>query len=214
MSVCVTEGVVRWVLRSCSRRSPWRKHSFVVTASVKDTHFPSQLAHIWRTKQDQPCQARSLVSSVRFYSQGSSHAEDLQEKQVSGLPLPAETPRGQTWRGSTFLDKLQLCSSPSDVMDLTCQYAPTIRQVSNCLTHMWATTKKMTDEQRCCELQLMFEHPGFHKLLQFAMTSVNHMHNNDIAHSLLSMVNLGVPQRSRVIQTFLRACQVRTCCLR
>ncbi|KAG7240999.1 hypothetical protein INR49_026029 [Caranx melampygus] len=208
MSVWVTEEVMRWVLRFCSRRG----HSFLVTASVKDTHLSSQLAHIWRTKQNQPCQTKSLVSSVRFYSQGSTHAKDLEEKEVispslSGLSVPAETLQGQTWRGSPFLDKLQRCSSPSDVLDLTCQYAPTVRQISNCLTHMWASTKKMVDEQRCYELQLMFEHPGFDKLLQFAMKNVNRMQNNNIAHSLLSMVNLGVPQRSRVIQTFLRTCQ-------
>ncbi|KAK1876823.1 FAST kinase domain containing protein 2 mitochondrial [Dissostichus eleginoides] len=57
------------------------------------------------------------------------------------------------------------------------------------------------------ELQLMFEHPGFDMLLQQAMTSVGKMGNRDVAYSLLSMVNLGVPQGSRVIQTFLRNCQ-------
>lgn len=105
------------------------------------------------------------------------------------------------------MELLESCGSPSDVLDLTGKYSPTARQVSHCLTHMWATTKKMTDEQRHYELQLMFEHPAFDQLLQRAMKTVVHISNEDVTYSLLSMVNLGVPQRSRVVQTFLRTCQ-------
>uniref|UniRef100_H3DAK9 FAST kinase domains 2 n=1 Tax=Tetraodon nigroviridis TaxID=99883 RepID=H3DAK9_TETNG len=101
----------------------------------------------------------------------------------------------------------QRCGSPSDVLDLTCKYAPTPRQVSNCLTHMWSTTKKMSEEQRLYELQLMFEHPALDRLLQSSIKTVAHMNTEDIAYALLSMVNLGIPQRSRVVQTFLRHCQ-------
>ncbi|CAG06685.1 unnamed protein product [Tetraodon nigroviridis] len=93
------------------------------------------------------------------------------------------------------------------VLDLTCKYAPTPRQVSNCLTHMWSTTKKMSEEQRLYELQLMFEHPALDRLLQSSIKTVAHMNTEDIAYALLSMVNLGIPQRSRVVQTFLRHCQ-------
>nr|XP_020447641.1 FAST kinase domain-containing protein 2, mitochondrial isoform X2 [Monopterus albus] len=72
---------------------------------------------------------------------------------------------------------------------------------------MWSTTKVMSEEQRRYELQLMFDHPAFNELLQTAMKVVGLMRVEDLAYSLLSMVKLGVPQRSRVIHTFLRTCQ-------
>ncbi|XP_031148119.1 FAST kinase domain-containing protein 2, mitochondrial [Sander lucioperca] len=219
MSVWVTEEVMRWGLRFCSRRSLWQQRSFLETTSIKDKSFPSQqLAHIWGTRQSKACLDRSLVSSVRFYSQSSIHNADLEEKEQRLSPpladssLPAEiqsdaTASRQIQRSSPFMDHLQRCGSPSDVLDLTCQYSPTVRQVSNCLTHIWSITKKMSDEQRRYELQLMFEHPAFDSLLQKAMKRVGHMHSDDMAYSLLSMVKLGVPQSSRVVQTFLRTCQ-------
>lgn len=159
------------------------------------------------------------MCSVRFYSQDRIHNEDLEEKELlsspgteSSLPAeiqPDETVSMQRERRSPFVDHLRRCGSPTDVLDLTCQYSPTVRQVSNCLTHMWTTTKKMSEEQRHYELQLMFEHPAFDRLLQRAMKSVGHMRNEDMAYSLMGMVKLGVPQRSRVVQTFLRTCQER-----
>lgn len=219
MSVWVTEEVMRWGLRICSRRSSWQQRSFLVTTSIKDTSVPSQqLAHIWGTRQNQTCLTSSLVRSVRFYSRGRIHDEDLEEKEHLSHPLaesslPAEIQSDETTsmqkpRRYPLMDHLQRCGSPSDVLDLTCQNAPTVRQVSNCLTHMWFSAKKMSDEQRRYELQLMFEHPAFDGLLQKAMKGVGHMRSDDVAYSLISMVKLGVPQRSRVVQTFLRSCQV------
>ncbi|XP_040888039.1 FAST kinase domain-containing protein 2, mitochondrial [Toxotes jaculatrix] len=212
MSARVTEEVMRRVLLLCSRRSQWTQRSVLATASSRDTSFPSQVAHVWGAGKSQTLAAGSLVRSVRFYSRGSFHSEDLEEKELlSSLPedssLPAETTSGQ--RRSPFLDKLWRCGSPSDVLDLTCQYSPTVRQVSNCLTHMWGTSKKMSDEQRRCELQLMFDHPAFDTLLQKIMKDATHMHTKDLSYTLLSLFNLGVPQRSRVVQTLLRACQER-----
>lgn len=106
------------------------------------------------------------------------------------------------------MDRLQSCGSPSDVLELTSERALTFKQISSCLCHIWFSTKKMSIDNQRYELQLMFEHPGFDVLLQQAMTSVGRMSNGDVAYSLLSMVNIGVPQDSRVIQTFLRNCQV------
>ncbi|XP_031707664.1 FAST kinase domain-containing protein 2, mitochondrial [Anarrhichthys ocellatus] len=211
MAVRVTEEVVRWSLRYCSRRSPVQLRSFLLTTSIKDRSFPSQqFAHIWGTRQSQTCLDRSPVSSVRFYSWGGIHSQDLEEKEhlssrLGQSSLPAEIQSDE--RSTAFSDHLRHCGSPSDVLDLTSQYSPTVRQVSNCLTHMWSTTKKMSDEQRRYELQLMFEHPEFDKLLQKAMKRVGHMRSDDLAYSLLGMVKLGVPQGSRVVQTFLRTCQ-------
>nr|XP_046238198.1 FAST kinase domain-containing protein 2, mitochondrial isoform X2 [Scatophagus argus]XP_046238199.1 FAST kinase domain-containing protein 2, mitochondrial isoform X2 [Scatophagus argus] len=154
---------------------------------------------------------RSLVGSERFYSQDKFYSEEhLEAKEHLSSPgtessLPAETSRGHT--GFAFNDHLSQCGSPSDVLDLTCRYAPTIRQVSNCLSHMSSTIKKMSVEQQRYELQLMFEHPAFDRLLQTAIKSVGHMSNEDVAYSLVGLVRLGVPQSSRVVQTFLRVCQ-------
>lgn len=208
----VTEEVMRWGLRFCSRRSLRQQRSFLLSASLKDRCAPSkQFTHIWSPRQNQTWLSRSSVRSVRFYSQGADHRDELEDRDHLPSP-PADiefddeaSPLRQ--RRSPFLDHLQCCGSPSDVLDLTCKYSPTARQVSNCLTHMWATSKKFSEEQRRYELQLMFEHPAFDQLLQKAMKSVQHMRNEDVTYSLLSMVSLGVPQRSRVVQTFLRTCQ-------
>ncbi|XP_034407214.1 FAST kinase domain-containing protein 2, mitochondrial [Cyclopterus lumpus] len=208
MSARVSEEVVRWGLRF-----------FLSAKAIKAASFPSQqLAHIWGPGRSQTCLLdRSPVGSVRFYSPGGVHSEDVEDKKHFSSPvgdssLPAETQSdeagsGQTQKTSPFLDRLQPCGSPSDVLDLTLQYPPSVRQVSNCLTHMWSTTKKMSDEQRRFELQLMFEHPAFDKFLQKAMKRVGHMRSEDLAYSLLGMVKLGIPQGSRVVQTFLRTCQ-------
>ncbi|XP_073318726.1 FAST kinase domain-containing protein 2, mitochondrial [Pagrus major] len=205
MSLRVTEEVMRRSLHFCSRRFLWHLGRFPLTPSITDASASSQqLAHIWRTGQSQTCLARSLISSARFYSHDSHHSEVFEEREPAESQIDA-TRQGQ-W-SSAFNDRLMRCGSPSEVLDLTCQYAPTFRQVSNCLTHMRSTTKKISNEQARLELQLMFEHPAFEKLLQLAMKSVRYMSSEDIAHSLLCMVKLGVPQRSRVVHTFLRASQ-------
>lgn len=212
MSVWVTEKVLRLALRCCSRRFLWQQRRFLETSSIKYKSFS------WGTMQSQTGLARSSVTSERFYSQGI--IDELEDKEhlcspPAEISLPAEMHSAeaaseQRHRKSPFSDQLQLCGSPSDVLDLTCKYAPTVGQISNSLNRMWSTTKKMSDKQQRYELQLMFEHPAFDRLLQKAMTSVGHMHNETLTYSLLSMVKLGVPQQSRVIQTFLRACQVNS----
>ncbi|KAF3857219.1 hypothetical protein F7725_009078 [Dissostichus mawsoni] len=184
--------------------------------SPKYTSFPSQqLAHIWGTKHHQTCLESNRVSSVRFYSKGTIHSEVLAEKEPLSSPLAesslpdenqSEAPKETKWT-SPLMDRLKSCGSPSDVLELTSKYTPTFKQISSCLGHIWFSTKKMSTDNQRYELQLMFEHPGFDMLLQQAMTSVGQMGNRDVAYSLLSMVNLGVPQGSRVIQTFLRNCQ-------
>lgn len=220
MSVWVTEEVVKWSLRFCSRRSLWQQGGPLMTA-VKRASFPhlQQFSHLLGPRQNQKSFSRGLVSAVRFFSQDRFHSDEVKERKhlTSELPelsFPAEmqfdeAASEQKQKRSPFMDRLQLCGSPSDVLDLTCDYSPTVRQVSNCLTQMWSSTKKMSDDQRRYELQLMFEHPALDQLLQKALSSVNRMRNDDITYSLLSMVSLGVPQRSRVVQTFLRICQVK-----
>ncbi|XP_047211635.1 FAST kinase domain-containing protein 2, mitochondrial [Girardinichthys multiradiatus] len=203
--------------RQCSsRRFPWKRLSVPVAASIREASSSrNDLIPVWGGRLNQNSLSGTL-SAATFYSDGRNHKENLKES--NSLPsehslstdiTPDQTSSEQRQRRSPFLELLHQCGSPSDVLDLTCKYSPTIHQVSNCLNHMWSSMKKMSDGQRCYELQLMFEHPEFENLLQRAMRSVQHMCNDDVAYSLLSMVNLGVPQRSRVIQTFLRTCQER-----
>lgn len=196
-------------LHLCTRRSVLKPSCFTIS---KDASFQSQRpTYNFQTKVSF---VGGWASSARFFSQDRRRS-DLEDKAEENLPslLPSavetcEAASVQRWRVSPFFSQLQRCGSPSDVLDLTCKYAPTPRQVSNCLTHMWSTTKKMSEEQRLYELQLMLDHPALDRLLQSSMKAVAHMNTEDIAYSLLSIVNLGIPQRSRVVQTFLRHCQV------
>lgn len=210
MPVWMTEKLMRWSLRSNCGRFLW-KRCFQVTASMKD--FPTyQPVCLFGSKQYQKSLSRSLVSTQRFHSQGGNHheANSHLSSQLAELSSPPEVHLDGTAsdRSSPFMSHLQQCRTPSDVLDLTCKYMTQERQISTCLTCMWSSLKTMSKEQRRYESQLMFEHPEFDKFLQRVMSSVQHMHSNDVVHSLLSMINMGVPHRSRVIQTFLRACQV------
>lgn len=213
MSVWLAEELLRRGQRMCSRRCLWQQLHCVQGTCI-NAHSPSrQFAHIWCTSQRQSCLSGSLVRSVRFYSQDEIRSVDTEKKEhaLSSLPAelqPDETASKKRPRTSPFFDHLRRCGSPSDVLDLTSHYTPAVRQVSSCLIHMWTITKKMSEEQQRYEQQLMFEHPAFERLLQDAVRSVPQMRNKDIAYSLLAMVNLGVPQRSRVVQTCLRSCQV------
>uniref|UniRef100_A0A1A8UCP7 FAST kinase domains 2 n=2 Tax=Nothobranchius furzeri TaxID=105023 RepID=A0A1A8UCP7_NOTFU len=203
MSARVPKNIIRWSLRFCCQRFPRKQLNFLNTG-----YFSTHPVRLWCSKQNQKCLSRSLACSERFYSQNRNHNEGMDEINNVEQSFPTdETTSTQRPIISPFWNHLERCRSPSDVLDLTCMYSPTNHQVSNCLTHMWSSTKKMSDEQRCYELQLMFEHPEFDKLLQRAMKSVQFMRNDDITYALLSLVKLGVPQRSYVVQTFLRACQ-------
>ncbi|XP_061659958.1 FAST kinase domain-containing protein 2, mitochondrial isoform X2 [Syngnathoides biaculeatus] len=212
MSLRVAQELMRRSLRSCIYTV---KHcSSTVTDSDMNSSCSSkqQLVHIYGTRQIQPWRVTTCNSSVRYHSQDSSLGPEKTElvyTAVAGSLVLEEvqSPSGQKQWRSPFFEHLQLCGSPSDVLDLSQQYKPSPRHISKCLTHMWGSIKNMSDVQRRCELQLMFEHPEFDQLLQVAMTAVGSMWNEDLAYCLLAMVNLGVPQRSRVVQMYLRACQ-------
>lgn len=205
---------MRWSLRFSCGKFLW-KQRFQVKASIRDSYFTThQPVCFVGSKQYQKCVPGSLVSAERFHSQGGNHREEPEESSHLSSQLAELSPAEVHLDGmaseqsSPFMIHLQQCRSPSDILDLTCKYAPQVRQISTCLTYMWSSLKTMSHEQRRYELRLMFEHPEFDKFLQRVTSSVRHMHNNDIVHSLLSMINMGVPHRSRVVQTFLRTCQV------
>ncbi|XP_077407771.1 FAST kinase domain-containing protein 2, mitochondrial isoform X2 [Vanacampus margaritifer] len=207
MSLWVTWGVMRRSLRSCIYSV---KHGSSLVTCNNSCSPIQQFADSYSTGQIRPCRVTSLPSSVRFHTRHYSLGpEKMVSTPVTGSLVLDENqhPSGQIHRRPPFSELLQQCGSPSDVLDLSQQYAPTPGIISNCLTHMWTIIKKLSKEQRRCELQLMFEHPAFDQLLQNAMTIVWSMQNENLAYSLLAMVNLGVPQRSRVVQLHLRACQ-------
>ncbi|XP_047432087.1 FAST kinase domain-containing protein 2, mitochondrial [Mugil cephalus] len=209
MSLWMTEEAVRWGMRVCSRSFPWQQRGFLGTTSVQDSSSPRRrLCHIWASTQSQNISSKSVVSPARFYSNGFSSSDELEESKRLSYS-PANSDRVAAWKASPLLSQLPSCGSPSDVLDLATQLPPTFREVSNCLDRMWTTTKKMTEEQRRHELRLMFEHPALDAFLQKAMKLVGGMRISDMTYSLLSMIGLGVPEKSRVIQTFLRACQER-----
>ena len=151
------------------------------------------------------------VSRVRYYSQdhfSTPVGQSLDLQNPSDPQSLPEHPNPNQSKKNLFFRQLDGCSSPSDVLDFVTHKTQTQRRVSNSLTRIWTTTKKMSDDQRRYELKLMFEHQGFEKLCQGVIKEAAKMKPEDTAHSLLALVRLGVPQRSRVVQTLLRVIQV------
>lgn len=148
--------------------------------------------------------AGPTVSRFNYYSQD---VEQSLEWQNPSKPVsPSEPPRPGK---PEFFRQMDECSSPSDVLDLINNTTQTHQRLSNSLTRMWETTKKMSDDQRRYELKLMFEHQGFEELCHAVILEAPKMRTESMAYSLLALVRLGVPQRSRVVQTLLRVIQVR-----
>ncbi|KAJ8352750.1 hypothetical protein SKAU_G00242260 [Synaphobranchus kaupii] len=162
-------------------------------------------------------------NAVRFYSQdgtgwqglngpaGQSHGSQHAVEAAAALSPPeggvAVVPPKRGEKMTPFYAQLKECHFPADVLDLVGRYTLTIRRVSNSLTRLWDTTKKLSEEQRRYERQLMFDHPAFEQLCACAMQSAPAMRNDDLTFSLLAVVKLGLPHRSRVVQTLLRAVQ-------
>lgn len=186
----------------CSLRCLWHQHRILITP-VMDK---SSLLHSLSSRLTQRSLTGIAVTPVRFYSQEKVH-DDLLSLPITEVLSDDPISEPQKWL-SHFSRQLQQCTSPSDVLDLTCKYAPTPRQQSLAISQMWFSARRMTEEQQRYELELMFQHPGLEPLLQDTIKNIGHLSNLDLAYSLYSMVKLGVPQRSRVIQTFLRSCQV------
>ncbi|KAJ6665327.1 hypothetical protein lerEdw1_004376 [Lerista edwardsae] len=69
--------------------------------------------------------------------------------------------------------------------------------------------KKLSEDQRHYEKQLMFQHPQFNQLCQIVMQEAKYMWRDDLVYSILAVVKLGVPQNTRLVQTLLRVCQER-----
>ncbi|XP_066492725.1 FAST kinase domain-containing protein 2, mitochondrial [Tiliqua scincoides] len=112
-------------------------------------------------------------------------------------------------KSKQFFEDLQKCISPCDVLDLTSKNPLSQKYPSNCFATMWMLTKKLSEDQRHYERQLMFQHPQFSQLCQVVMHEAKYMWRDDLVYSLLAVVKLGVPQNTRLVQTLLRVCQER-----
>ncbi|XP_032715863.1 FAST kinase domain-containing protein 2, mitochondrial [Lontra canadensis] len=99
------------------------------------------------------------------------------------------------------------CSSLSDVLDKFSE-RPTFPS-SNYFSAMWIIAKRMSDDQKRVEKQLMFNHPAFNQLCEQMMRESKIMHYDHLLFSLHAMVKLGIPQNTLLVQTLLRVVQER-----
>uniref|UniRef100_A0A672LPV7 FAST kinase domain-containing protein 2-like n=1 Tax=Sinocyclocheilus grahami TaxID=75366 RepID=A0A672LPV7_SINGR len=190
--------MLRCALRSTSL---WKCDSFIWTQTslcYKSRSFAvsSQLGR-------KSTQGHTL-KQARYYCQS---GEEVQIKQTAASTETNELP--DKAEKAPFYTHLQNCLCPTDVLDMLKQFPASQQHPSSIFSRMWESSKRMTDEQRRCELQLMFEHPVFEEVCERAMTDAWRMRSDDLAYSLLAVVNLGVPQNTRLVQTLLRVMQER-----
>lgn len=100
----------------------------------------------------------------------------------------------------------QECNSLSDVLD-TFSRAPTFPSSSYFLA-MWTIAKRISEDKRRFEIQLMFSHPAFNQLCGQTMREAKIMHYDHLLFSLNAIMKLGVPQNTLMVQTLLRTIQV------
>ncbi|XP_005874287.1 PREDICTED: FAST kinase domain-containing protein 2 [Myotis brandtii] len=103
--------------------------------------------------------------------------------------------------------KLSQGNSLSDVLDAFAN-APSFPS-SNYFSAMWTIAKRMSDDQRRFEKQLMFSHPAFTQLCEHMMREAKIMYCDHLLFSLYAIVRLGIPQNTLLVQTLLRVVQER-----
>nr|XP_048315154.1 FAST kinase domain-containing protein 2, mitochondrial [Myodes glareolus] len=101
----------------------------------------------------------------------------------------------------------QECNSLSDVLDAFSR-APTFPSSSYFLA-MWTIAKRISEDKRRFEIQLMFGHPAFNQLCGQMMREAKIMHYDHLLFSLNAVMKLGVPQNTLMVQTLLRTIQER-----
>ncbi|XP_004004909.3 FAST kinase domain-containing protein 2, mitochondrial [Ovis aries] len=101
----------------------------------------------------------------------------------------------------------QECNSLSDVLDIFSK-APKFPS-SNYFSAMWTVAKRMSEDQKRFEKQLMFNHPAFNQLCEHVMREAKIMYFDNLLFSLHAIVKLGIPQNTLLVQTLLRVVQER-----
>ncbi|XP_047400946.1 FAST kinase domain-containing protein 2, mitochondrial [Sciurus carolinensis] len=132
------------------------------------------------------------LKKVNFHHETSG--EDVLTKEIKPTPV-------------SYRKLSEECNSLSDVLD-TFSKAPTFPS-SNYLSAMWTIAKRMSDDQRHFEKQLMFDHPAFNQLCEQTLREAKIMHYDHLLFSLHAIVKLGVPQNTLLVQTLLRLIQER-----
>ncbi|XP_011903062.1 PREDICTED: FAST kinase domain-containing protein 2 isoform X2 [Cercocebus atys] len=99
------------------------------------------------------------------------------------------------------------CNSLSDVLDAFTK-APTFPS-SNYFTAMWTIAKRLSDDQKRFEKRLMFSHPAFNQLCEHMMREAKIIQYKYLLFSLYSIVKLGIPQNTLLVQTLLRVTQMK-----
>ncbi|XP_055082768.1 FAST kinase domain-containing protein 2, mitochondrial [Periophthalmus magnuspinnatus] len=188
-----TADIMRRALQFCSQRL-LQKHASVPAVAFSALSYV-KCQHVITSKTKLYLNYRCF-SDVGTYSK---EVESVKPAVITNVPKP----------NSPFMEELASCTSPSDVLDLTCRIPPTFLQLSHCLSQIWSSTKKMSEEQRRMELRLMWEHAEWDRLLQRAVGGVSYLPNTHLVFALLALVNLGVGPKTRVVQTYLRAAQER-----
>ncbi|XP_030436551.1 FAST kinase domain-containing protein 2, mitochondrial isoform X1 [Gopherus evgoodei] len=179
---------------------PWRLESSLRLLSQKVPVY---------SKEDGTVQEQNATKTLLDeHVQSSSSALDPLEEDRSVVEenLVVKSGRSQLQQ---FFDDLKKCTSPCDVLDLVSKSAISEKHCSNCFTTMWMLTKKLSEDQKHYEKQLMVEHPAFMQLCQRLMQESRSMWCDDLVYSLHAVLKLGVPQNTRLVQTLLRVCQER-----
>uniref|UniRef100_G3SVR4 FAST kinase domains 2 n=1 Tax=Loxodonta africana TaxID=9785 RepID=G3SVR4_LOXAF len=132
------------------------------------------------------------LKKINFHHEVSN--EDVLIKEAKPTPI-------------TFRKLSQECNSLSDVLDAFSK-APTFPS-SKYFTAMWTIAKRISEDQRRFEKQLMFNHPAFNQLCEHMLREAKIMHYDSLLFSLRAMVKLGIPQNTLLVQTSLRVVQER-----
>ncbi|EHB08571.1 FAST kinase domain-containing protein 2 [Heterocephalus glaber] len=132
------------------------------------------------------------LKKVDFHHEVSS--EDVLSKEMKSTPI-------------NYRKLSEESNSLSDVLD-TFSKAPTFPS-SKYFLAMWTVAKRMSDDQKRCEKQLMFNHPAFNQLCKEMMKEAKIMRYDHLLFSLHAIVKLGVFQNSLLVQTLLRVIQMK-----
>lgn len=164
-----------------------------------------------------------IVNAEHVSSNDEKNANDVLEEHGPMTVRQSQPPDSlaSPWQGNSenegikkeyvpqqFFNELQLCNSPSDVLDLIPKHSLSQKYVSNCFSRMWVLIKRFSGAQRSYERSLMLEHPNFSRLCQILIQEAKFMWREDLVYSMLAVVKLGIPQDTLLVQTLLRVCQV------
>uniref|UniRef100_G1SZG4 RAP domain-containing protein n=1 Tax=Oryctolagus cuniculus TaxID=9986 RepID=G1SZG4_RABIT len=205
----------KWKLRSLLNDLGNRKQSSI--------RYLFQDAFIFKSREDS-CQAKG-ISTVRvptvhrllcprrifFDAKYSVVCVDIPDNGLKKLSFHHEASSEDVLikeRKATPLSSRKLseeCNSLSDVLD-TFSKAPTFPS-SNYFSAMWTIAKRMSDDQRRFEKQLMFNHPAFNQLCEQLLREAKILYFDHLLFSLHALVKLGVPQNTLLVQTLLRTIQ-------